>query len=36
MALLDLVLRVLSIVRHRAGGRSPDRPIESGPGYPVW
>jgi hypothetical protein len=36
MALLDLLLLVLSRLRHRIGGRSPDREIESGPGYPVW
>jgi hypothetical protein len=36
MALLDLLLRALSLVRHRIGGGSSDGPIESGPGYPVW
>ena len=36
MALLDLVLRGVSRVRHLIGGRSGDKPTESGPGYPVW
>ena len=36
MALLDLLLRALSRVRHLIGGRSRQREIESGPGYPVW
>ena len=36
MALLDLVLRLVSRVRHVLGGRAAEKPIESGPGYPVW
>ena len=36
MLLLDLILRVVSRVRHALGGGSREKPIESGPGYPVW
>lgn len=36
MALLDLVLRTVSRIRHLIGGRRAEKPIESGPGYPVW
>ncbi|MEA2474935.1 MAG: hypothetical protein QOE06_2850 [Thermoleophilaceae bacterium] len=36
MALLDLLLRSVSRIRHRFGGRPSEKPIESGPGYPVW
>ena len=36
MALLDLMLRGVSRIRHLFGRRAPEKPIESGPGYPVW
>jgi hypothetical protein len=36
MALLDRFLRVVSRLRYLIGGRTTQKPIQSGPGYPVW
>ena len=36
MALLDLVLRLVSRLRYVAGGQAAQKPVRTGPGYPVW